>query len=54
MRAAYDDRIADLQRRLERETTRALVERTGFEARAEKLAARQGEIDARAATEVRP
>lgn len=49
LRYAYEDRIADLKGRLEREVTFNLVERTGFERRAETLARRQGEIEARQA-----
>lgn len=47
LRYGYEDRIANLKARLEREITHGLVERNGFAARAEALARRQSEIEAR-------
>lgn len=47
LRYAYEDRIAELKTRLEREITQNLVERNGFAARAEALARRQVEIESR-------
>lgn len=47
MKYGYEDRIAALGQRLEREVTLNLVERTGFQARAELIAKRQAEIEAR-------
>jgi murein DD-endopeptidase MepM/ murein hydrolase activator NlpD len=49
MRYAYEDRIAHLSTRLEREVTQNLVERRTFDARIAAVAARQAEIDARQA-----
>lgn len=46
MRFRYEDRIGDLSGRLAREVTQGMVERTGFEARAEVLASRQAAIEA--------
>lgn len=47
LRYAYEDRIGELQRRLEREVTHGLVERTGFTKRADLLASRQAELETR-------
>lgn len=49
VRYGFEDRIAELRRRLEHEITKNLVERNGFAARTDALAARQREIDARQA-----
>lgn len=47
MKFGYEDRIATLSQRLERELTLNLVERKGFDARSETIAKRQAEIEAR-------
>ena len=49
MKYAYEDRLAHLSTRLEREVTQNLVERRTFDARIAAVAARQAEIDARQA-----
>ncbi|NNM71967.1 peptidoglycan DD-metalloendopeptidase family protein [Enterovirga aerilata] len=49
MRFAYEDRIAQLSARLEREVTGNMVERRSFEARIAAVAARQAEIESRQA-----
>ncbi|TDR85525.1 M23 family metallopeptidase [Enterovirga rhinocerotis] len=47
MRIAYEDRVADLRNRLEREITSGLVERKAFAARVDALTTRQAEIESR-------
>ncbi len=49
MKYAYEDRLAHLSTRLEREVTQNLVERRTFDARIAAVAARQAEIDSRQA-----
>lgn len=49
MRFAYEDRVADLKNKLEREITSGLVERKAFAARVDALTKRQVEIEARQA-----
>ncbi len=49
MRFTYEDRIAHLAARLEREITQNLVERRTFDSRVTAVAARQAEIEARQA-----
>lgn len=49
LRFTYEDRIADLGNRLARELTAGMVERTGFNDRAEALAARLQDMEVRQA-----
>lgn len=49
LRFSYEDRVADLRTRLEREITQNLVERNGFSARVDAIALRQAEIESRQA-----